>query len=377
MGSCHSSSEEEEEKKIVFENYDSSFIYSAILVLYNIEKFKKFLIEKELPEDSKKKLSILLKKIFLKEEKKINLEKYSKRIYKILTEFYKLDVGKTPGKIIIQILEILNYEESKIVNSWDDLLIQNPQLFMNTCNQYSSFQDYKNNYKNKNVNGITKLFFGDLLMRRKLNMNILYFYDSFCALEINLKYCYDTFPFKGRNVKNPRTQKDEIHLLDCILDLKTANMGFYNGIPCLVEYHIFTPAPYLIIVFNRENENGTYYGNINFPDKINFFDLIINKENNKTYLYELVSIIKEKKYIVKKRNKNEKSEDINDWVVDDGSNNNNKNDGVSDKYLAIFQKEDKKYYYLDQEKKMRILKLGDLVDDYYIHILVYKNAEFK
>ena len=371
-GGQSTDSEKEENKHIIFQNDDDSFIYTTIQILYNLKDFKNYIATLEFPENSPKKLEILLKRIFNKDEDKINLEKYSKKIYKLITKTYNLEVIDSPGKILTQIIEILNFEENNNkVNIWEETVSQNNQLFMNTLNQNQALNDFLNIYKKEFNNKINEFFHGTLLKRRKLqNMNnIMYFFSYYSVYELNLSYLYTSLTSKGKNTKNTRTNKDEISLFDCISDMKTPKNDIFNNQPSLVEYHMFNSPHYLIFLLNREYENyNKYFGDLIFPKEDDFSQMLVMKDKNNHY--KLVSIIREKKYMVKVQKKSENTDENYEWYEED--DNKNKNDKITNKYMAIYRGEDDKFYNYNKENKKNQINLNEKDDDYYDYILVYE-----
>lgn len=362
-----------------FVNKDNSFIYTAIQILYNLKDFKNYIVEQEFTEDSNKKLAILLKRIFIKDEKKINLEKYSKKIHKIINQIYGLEIGDTPGKILIQIIELLNYEENgNKINIWEETILQNQQLFMNTMNQYQALNDFSNIYQKENNTKINEFFHGILLKRIKIqNLQIMYFFSNYCIFELNLAYIYQGLASKGKNTKNPETKKEEISLFDCISYMKIAKTDIFNNEPCLIENHMFTASRYLIFLLKREYENinNKYYGDITYPKKCTDFSKFIIQNKNKQINFKLVSIIKEIKFIAKrKKNKKNNDDDNFEWYEEDDDNNNN-NDEIINKYRTIFKEEDDKFYCYNNKNKKEKINLDEKDEDYMEHILVYEKCD--
>ena len=383
MGGKHSSdsdSDNEGNNQISFQNKDISYIYTTIQILYNLKDFKKYIVEQEVPEDSDKKLAVLLRRIFLKEEKNINLEKYSKKIYKLINNKYDLELGDTPGKILIQIIELLNFEENgNKINIWEETVIQNQNLFMNTMNQLQALNDFKNIYQKENNTKINEFFHGILLKRIKIqNFQIMHIFSNYCVYELNIPYIYQNLASKGKNIKNPETKKEEISLFDCISYMKIAKKDVFNNEPCIIENHMYTTARYLFFLLKRESENNnnTFYGDITYPEKYtDFSNLIIDKNKNNNF--KLVSIIKEIKFMAKnkKKKQNDDDDDKYEWYEEDDDNNNsNKNEEITNKYITIIKDENDNFYCYNKDNIKVKINLDKKDDESMEHILVYEKC---
>ena len=370
MGSGQSS-DSEEEKNMTFENDDSSFIYTAFLILYKLEPFKKYIIAQELRENTTRKMLKLLQRIFSKDEEyKINFGKYSKKLLNLIKNRYKLELGNSPGKILIQILEILNFEENhgKMI-IWEDYIMKNQQLLSNSFNQKQALNDFLNENKEYQKTKIAEFFNGILLTRRKLlnNPNIMHFYSYYCVIELDLPYIYQSYSSFGKKMQNSNTQKDEISLIDCLLLMKITRNDIFNGQQGFVENHIYKAPPFLIFLLKRENGTNTFKGDFTFNKVENLSQLIMMEENNKNSAYKLISIVKEKKIVVKKKKIGE-----NKWLQE--ANNKYKNDKTDDKYLAIFLGENNNYYYINKNKDKNIINIDDKDEDFNYHILVFQKS---
>ena len=365
MGSSESSdSEKEEEKNINFDNDDNSFIYTAILLLYYLWDFRKYITEKEYSENSKnnnQELGKLLKKIFVKDNDKINLEKYAKKIYLLITKKYQLEINVSAGKILILLLEILNYEENGgKINIWENSILQNSQLFQNIFNKDNAFNDFVKWNKENHDTKMSDFFRGILLKRKKvLNINYIYIFSSYFVYELDLPYISSSLSMKGNQIKNI------ISLKECVLDMKTAKNDIFNGQPCYTEHFMYDAPPLLIFFLNRGNDNYTFNGYITFKQKDDFSIFFNKKEKEQVINYKLISLIKEKKFNVKKKKKEDKTKD--EQIVE-----NNNYGKTQDKFLFIYR-EDKKYYYYDDVNKKSIkIEIEENDKDYYNHVLVYK-----
>ena len=346
-------SEDEKTKGITFHNDDYSFLYTAFLILYNLDNFRKYISEKDYPDDSGRQLGKLLKRIFSKDKSKINVEKYAKKIYLLITEKYKLEVVDSAGKILIIILELLNYEENgKIVNIWENHVLQNQQLFQNSLILEQAYKDFINGKKENHDTKIAKFFQGILLN------------------ELDLPYISLKLISKGKNLYNVAKQRLEISLIDCLYEMQTPKNDILNGQPCLTEHFMYNAPPVIFFLLNRENDtnpNSIFAGDVTFNLKEDFSKLICDKKNDEEIKYKLISVIKEKKFNTKKIKKedNENYEDIKE-------DNNGK---TPDKYLAIYREEEHKFYYYNNiKKKSKMIDVKKNDDDYYIHLLVYQKC---
>ena len=368
MGSSQSS-DSEEEKNVTFENNDSSFIYTAFLVLYHLLEFKNYVRGIKFNENTSRKMYKLLNRIFMKDDvDKINFGKYSKKISILIRKTYGLDIGDSAGKILIQILEILNWEENHgKVNIWENSILQNQKLFENIFNIEQAYQDFINGNKEYQKTTIVELFHGILLTKRQLfiNPNIMFFFSYFCVIELDLPFIHQSYTSFGKNMKNIKTQKDEISLLDCLLFMKYTKNDIFNEQQGFVEHHIYKGPLFLIFLLKRENDSNTYKGDFTFNEKENLSELIIMKENIKNNNYTLISVIKEKKIVVKKRKIDEDK-----WIQEEDDKYTN--DKTDDKYLFIFRGENNNFYYYNKKIEKNIFNLADKDEDFYYHILVFK-----
>lgn len=177
---------EEESKRIKELNNDFSSIYSVLQALDNLSHFKNFILDGEL---NKGIFGKSLKKIFKKDVNK-DLDRNSRiiyhRIYKLnnkikLKKYYycglkqsknslKLNtnpnviycIGKNPAKIIIQILDLLNQEQSRneIQNNETFLsIIKNKKLSNNYSNKKALYKHLEWFINNNNNNKIGEYFF--------------------------------------------------------------------------------------------------------------------------------------------------------------------------------------------------------------------------
>ena len=338
---------------IKVENDDFSFIYTVIQLLYNLKNEIKTKVNLD---DIKTPLFLIFKKIFEeKEKKKIDLEKQSKYIYKILKEKYKLEIGDSPGKIIIQILEILNLEENNgLLNDSGEKYIMANNL-MALFNLNMSFNAFEKNYKKNNNGIISKLFHGYYLTTKFIPnfMSSIYIFNYYSVYELNVTYIYN------------QLGKDKISLFECIKELKKQKKDTFSGFfQCLVSHNIYTLPRFLIFFMKREeNNNNNFYGDIILEKECDFSSVLFQNNNNNNK-YKLIHIIKQKRYMVKQQ---EKKENYNDWYEADEQNSKNNH-----KYLLITRDSEDKYYSYNDDIYKQKYSLDENDQDYYNHIFVYQ-----
>jgi hypothetical protein len=270
----------EETSHIKVQSDDFSFIYTVIQLLYNLNHHTA--INANL-DYSNAPLFSLLNKIFKEDDKNVCLEKNTKLIYKIITEHYKLKIGDSPGKILIQILEILNYEENghKVNDVWEKSILNNQNLFWNSFNLKQSYNDFDNHYKKYNRGIISKLFHGYYLTKRSFpnfNNNIMHFFNYYSVYELNISYVYRSLNSNGKS-------KAKISLFDCIKFLKERKIeNFYC--PCFVCHLIYTLPHFLIFFITKEENNNNFYGDIVFEKECDFSSMIYQNNNNNNNKYK-------------------------------------------------------------------------------------------
>ena len=344
-------------EKIKVEKDDFSFIYTVIQLLYNLKNnIKKTKVNLD---DSKTPLFSLFKKIFEEDEKKIDLEKQSKYIYKILTEKYNIKIGDSPGKIIIQILEILNLEENngQVNDSGEKYImaIFNNQLPLFNLNfSFNAFEKY---YKKKNNGIISQLFHGYYLTTNFFpnSMSNMYIFNYYSVYELNVTYVYNQL----------RKEKEKISLFECINELKKQKKDIFSGFfQCLVSHNIYTLPRFLIFFIKREDNNNNFYGDIALEKECDFSSVLFQNNNNNNK-YKLIHIIKQKRYMVKQQ---EKKQNNNDWYDADEQNNSMNNH----KYLFITRDNNDKYYSYDDNNYNQKYSLDQNEQGYYNHIFVYQ-----
>ncbi len=344
---------------IKVENNDFSFIYTVIQLLYNLKNnIKKTKVNFD---NSKTPLFSLFKKIFEEnDKKKIDLEKQSKYIYKIITEKYNLKIGDSPGKIIIQILEILNLEENNgyVNDSGEKYIMANFSSPMQLFNLNMSFNAFEKYYKKKNNGIISQLFHGYYLTTNFFpnSMSNMYIFNYYSVYELNVAYIHN------------QLRKEKISLFECINELKKPKKDVFNGIfQCLVSHNIYTLPRFLIFFMKREdnNNNNNFYGDITLETECDFSSVLFQNNNNNNK-YKLIHIIKQKRYMVKQQEK--KKENYNDWYEADEQNNSMSNH----KYLFITRDNNDKYNSYDDSNYNQKYSLEENELDYYNHIFVYE-----
>jgi len=226
-----------------------------------LDNFRKYISEKDYPDDSERQLGKSLKRIFSKDKNKINVEKYAKNIYLLIAEKYKLEVVDSAGKILIIILELLNYEENgKIVNIWENHVLQNQQLFKNSLNLEQAYKDFINGKKENHDTKVAEFFQGILLKRKKIyNINYVFLFSSYFVYELDLPYISLKLISKGKNLYNVAKQRLEISLIDCLYEMQTPKNDILNGQPCLTEHFMYNAPPVIFFLFNRENDTNPNY----------------------------------------------------------------------------------------------------------------------
>ena len=282
-----------------------------------------------------------LKKIFKQEEdeEKTNRIKNSKNIiYRIKKK--KVNYKETSGNIIIQILNLLNEEQIIGMN------IDERDKFANEDNE-KALQDYVQFHTNLYLNNkFSELFHGLLKRKLMINQKIIYSYESYSYIELNLVDIYNKLSSEGRvyNCFNVPV----INLFDAIKEEFSFRSSIYKQSQSFEEKSIFSTAPYLIFILNSQktNQNQIYnyfnYGVFIFGQEIDLSQLVEYKENmNK---YTISSIIKEKNI-----------------------NINNIND--NSKYVSNNVDENGQFYYFENNNKINGVFNNP---GYYEHILIYK-----
>ena len=327
-----------------------SSIYPVIQILYNLKDFKNYILSQEYSDNSNKKLHKKIKSFLSKGEDYLNLKYYSKKIYKIITQTYKLQIGDDPGKIFIQILEILNYEEKgNKVYIFEDYINQNKNIYNNIFNENQALNDF-NMYNNQyNKTKISEFFHGILLTKKKIqnnNSGIMFFFSYYCAYELNLQYIYQELLKQGKYVKDSTNKRTEISLFQCIDEMSKTKNTLFNNQTCLVEYYIQTAPKYFIFVLNRKYKNDFYRDDISFNDECDFSYFILDKKN--VYKYKLISMIKKKRII-----KN--------------------NYDINNNYITIYRDRNDNYFYsVNENNNKQFFNFNEYDKEYYYHLLVFQ-----
>ena len=325
--------------KIIITNNDYSFIYTVLYSLYNLNSFKNFILTYD--SNNEIKLGETLKKIFTKKIN-TNIIENSKSIIYIIKRM--MNVGKDPGKIIIQILYILSQELENKNNkkiSIDNII---------DMDQSKALKEYTQIYIKKNNNELAKLFHGFLKKTININ-NTLYYYsfEYYSVIELNLIDIYEKLYITGRIRINLETNIPEINLIEAINETFSPKNSKFKNVPCLEKKNIYTTPPYLIFILNRRRSTQYYSGSFIYSNKVDLSCVIENKENKNNY--EIVSIIKENANIV---------------------DNNNISDNINEynyKYITINKNDSGIFYYYENNKREEGLfeKKG-----FYDHILIFK-----
>ena len=334
-----------------FENDDSSFIYTAIQILYNLTEFKNIIINDNY-NYSEDQLWSSLNDIFQKDAHNLDLENNSKKIFTIITKKYNLEIGDSPGKILIQIFEILNYEENgnKINDIWEKSIMKDSNLFMKTLFINQAYADFLTNYQDKNKGKLAKLLHGFLLTKRGMMNSVMHFFSYYCVYEINITSI-------AKEKKLP--QDKNISLFECIYYLQKTKMDFFNNMNCMVEHYMYDKLPkYLFFFINRDDKSMA--NDLSCDKEVDFSSLVYNggNNNNKNYKYKLIFVIKQKRYIVKNKEKRK------DWYEDDNVNDN------MNKFITIQRQANDKYICFDKNNYSQKCIIND--NDYYINVLVYE-----
>ena len=346
---------------------DISYVSSVIQVLYNISDFKKYFFENSYNKNPNKYLSILMHKLLKTKLSEINFDEAATNILTCLRMNYGLSRGNTPGEILIQILLVLKYEEKEILTErWEKVVTRNPQLFKNITNDKEALNDILDkNIEHFNTN-FSAMFFGIYLTKRKfldLN-NILHFYNFYCVYELNMPRIYYNMVNKGK-IYNNQNKLPKLNLIDCIKEMQETHIEIFDKKKCLIEYYMFNAPNFLIFLLKSDEPKfDSFRGNILFEEICDFSQVIINTQSNR---FKLISVINQKKYIVKKREKDDKGVS---WFSNDYENDEDKNE-----YKAIFRDENDMFSYYKNGNNIKHcqLQIEDL--DYYHHILIFMRCE--
>ena len=348
--------------QITVKNDDFSFVYSVYSSLFILNKFKNFILKYRSKSDIY--MGKTLKEIFGqnpdKENEDIRKMNSKKIIYRIKKK--KNDFGKTAGNIIIQILDLLNDEqiEGKKNQSSSDSFAHKD--YQKSLEEYVKF--HRSLYSN---NKFSELFHGLLKRKIMLNPNILYSFESFSYIELNLVDIYNKLSSEGRVFYNS-FNVPEINLIDAIREEFSSKKSFFKGLECFEQKSIYTTAPYLIFILNSQKKiekqisNYFSFGIFVYDDEIDISCLAEYAENNNKY--KISSIIKEKS--INNNNTNNNTNNIN-------TNNINANKNISNcNYKNINVNEYGDFYYYENNDK----KFGKFNNPEYIyHVLIYKQLK--
>ena len=346
---------------------DISYASSVIQVLYNFSDLKEYFFKNLYEKNPNKHLSILMHKILKTKLSEINFDEAAINILSCLRKNYGLIRANTPGEILIQILLVLKYEEKEIsIEQWEKVVSKNPQLIKNITNEQNALNDLLDkNVEHFNTDFSNK-FFGVFLSKRKfleLN-NILYFYNFYCVYELNIPRIYHNLINKGKIINNGN-QLPKINLIDCIKEMQETHIENFDNKKCYVEYYMFNAPDYLIFLLkSNDTKYGYFRGNISFEENYDFSQVIKNADSNK---FKLVSVINQKKYIVKKREKDDKGVS---WF-----NNDYETDEDNKEYKAIFRDEKGNFSFYKKENDIKHCQLQIEDYDYFHHILIFKRYE--
>ena len=366
MGSA--SSEEKKDQEIIAGNMgikDISYISSVIQVLYNLPLLKNYFLQNNYQQSPNKPLGILMHEILSTELSEIKFDEISKNILSCLRRNYGLSNGNTPGDILIQILLVLKYEDKEIKQeNWEKVVMNNQQLFNNIRDEKQALDDIlEKNMAHFNTT-FSGMFFGLFLAKRKfMDINsILYFYNFYCVYELNMPRIYHNMIYKGK-VNNNQEQLPKLNLIDCIKEMQETHTDIFNKKNCFVEYYMFNAPNYLIFLIKKDElEFESFRGNILFGEIMDFSPVIQNTQTNR---FKLVSIIDQKKYNEKAKEKDNKGVS---WFF-------SSDDEDKSEYKATFRDENDKFSYYKNGNSIKNCELNIEDLDYYHHILIFMRCE--
>ena len=239
--------------------------------------------------------------------------------------------GNTPGDILIQILLVLKYEDKEIKQeNWEKVVMNNQQLFNNIRDEKQALDDIlEKNMAHFNTT-FSGMFFGLFLAKRKFMdiNNILYFYNFYCVYELNMPRIYQNMIYKGK-INNNQEQLPKLNLIDCIREMQETHTDIFNKKNCFV---------------------------------IDFSPVIQNTQTNR---FKLVSIIDQKKYNEKAKEKDNKGVC---WFF-------SSDDEDKSEYKATFRDENDKFSYYKNGNSIKNCELNIEDLDYYHHILIFMRCE--
>jgi len=328
--------------EIKVENNDFSFVYSVYNSLFILNKFKNFILEYH---SNSIYMGNTLNEIFKQndEEKMNNLIMNSKKIiYRIKKE--KFNFGTTAGSIIMEILDLLKKEQllRKYESNSDDFA--NPDYKI-------ALQKYVESHRLiYSDNKFSELFHGLLKRQILYNQNIVYTFEYFSYIELNLVDIFNKLSNEGRVFYNA-FNVPEINLIDAIREEFSPRSSTYNNSASIEQKSIYCTAPYLIFILNSKKTVGeqvyNYFnvGKIVYGQEIDISYLAEYPENKNRY--RISSIIKEK-------------------------NINNNNNDKSENYINNNVDENGQFYYYENNIKINGIFIKE---GYYEQVLIYKQLK--
>ena len=347
---CKDDPPKKELKNIRVPNDDYSFIYSVLQALYNLNNFKTFILNDESKNENEIKMGKSLKDIFT-EDINEDLINSSKIIYYRIKNYYNNSIEPYPEIILIKILELLNQEQKRKNNIDVITNLVNIQNKINSTNQYEEkeFYNYLKLYAtNKNCNKIGEYFCIFFQKRISNYFQTNFAYEHKYVFELNL---FDIFNKKSNvgTLSFNNSQMPELNLKECIMENSSPTISNYNFNQCMEQKFIYSTSAYLIFILNRRgNENCYYYGDFKYSNIIDLSSVILRKD--KSNIYKLSSIIKEKRYLFTNSNNLSKTEyDFN--------------------YITINVDNTGSFYYYNNNK---IISKMFKQQGYFDHILIFK-----
>ena len=335
---------------------DKSFMTTILQVLFNIKELRDYL-KNEISE--KKYLSYSLKELFQKRPSRIDWDKSSIEIIKILKKYYNLQMEQTPGKELIQILMVLKYEEKeKLLPNWEEEVSYNKQLFNNIWNEKAALNDILDINRDNFDTTLASNFFGILLTKRKfMNSNIMHFYNFYCVYEMNLPGIYVNMVNK-RKIMHDNNTLPKLNLIDCIKEMQETKIQIYDNQQCFTEYYMFNAPNYLIFILNNQAPNQeSYRGHILFEPFSDFSNVILNTQTNK---FKLFAVINSKRY----NQKNQKEKGGVSWFQNKEEDNK--------QYRALIADEgSRNFFYYNDNNNETSCDLEIIDENYFHNILIF------
>jgi hypothetical protein len=354
---------ERELDRIEVENDDFSFVYSVYSSLYNLNKFKNYILKYK--SKSKIYMGKTLKEIFKRNPYIVNEDIRDNNSKKIIYRIIKKEnnFGKTAGSITIQILDLLKQEqiERKYPSHSDNFANGDCQIALKEYVEFHRTLYSKNKF--------SELFHGLLKRQILFNQKILYSFEYFSYIELNLVDIYNKLANEGRIFYNS-FNVPEINLIDAIREQFSSRNSKFNNFDSIEQKSLFCTAPYLIFILNSQKsfQNQIYnyfnFGKFVYGLEIDISCLVEYSENKK--IYKISSIIKEKSV-----NNNINNNNINFNSNNIITNNNDDNDDHC-KYINSNVDEYGQFYYYKNNNKISGIfnKPG-----YYDHVLIYKQLK--